>query len=70
SSTLVAYDLMETPRGVLSTDDDLAWAVENMERHDMKDLPVVNRHGRFVGFVSYNTIFRKYRNLVRETESF
>ena len=70
SSTLVVYDLMETPRGVLSTDDDLAWAVENMERHDMKDLPVVNRHGRFIGFVSYNTVFKKYRNLVKESESF
>ena len=70
STTLVVYDLMETPRGVLSTDDDLAWAVENMERHDMKDLPVLNRNGRFIGFVSYNTVFRKYRNLVRESESF
>ena len=70
ASTLVVYDLMETPRGILSTDDDLAWAVENMERHDMRDLPVVNRNGRFIGFVSYNTVFRKYRNLVRETESF
>ena len=70
AATLVVYDLMETPRGVLSTDDDLAWAVENMERHDMRDLPVVNRNGRFIGFVSYNTVFRKYRNLVRETESF
>ncbi|MBO5643968.1 MAG: chloride channel protein [Lentisphaeria bacterium] len=70
SSTLVVYDLMETPRGVLSSDDDLAWAVENMERHDTRDLPVVNRNGRFIGFVSYNTVFHKYRTLVKESESF
>ena len=70
ASTLVVYDLMETPRGVLSTDDDLAWAMENMERHDMKDLPVLNKQGKFLGFVSYNTIFRKYRRLVKESDSF
>lgn len=70
ASTLVVYDLMETPRGVLSTDDDLAWAMENMERHDVKDLPVLNKQGKFLGFVSYNTIFRKYRRLVKESDSF
>ena len=70
ASTLVVYDLMETPKGVLSADDDLAWAVENMERHDMRDLPVINRNGRFMGFVSYNTIFHKYRNLVKESTTF
>ena len=70
ASSLVVYDLMETPRGVLSTDDDLAWAMENMERHDMRDLPVLNKQGKFLGFVSYNTIFRKYRRLVKESESF
>ena len=58
------------PPGVLSTDDDLAWAMENMERHDMRDLPVLNKQGKFLGFVSYNTIFRKYRRLVKESESF
>ena len=66
----MVYDLMEPPRGALSPDDDLAWAMENMERYACDRLVVVSQDGQFLGFVSHDRIFARYRKLVRETSDF
>ena len=67
---LLIYDIMETPRGLLSPEDDLAWAMANFDRYDVKYLPVCGSGGKFEGFVSREAIFSKYRRVVREADSF
>ena len=70
AKALLVYDLMEAPRGVMSPEDDLSWAMENLERYGFEKLPVVDRNGVFLGFVSHDRIFKKYRKLVMESSEF
>ncbi len=69
SNTLV-YDLMEPPRRVLNEDDDLASAMNALEKSRQSHLPVKNKNGKFMGFVSAGDIFKLYRGLIREADSF
>ena len=69
-SLLVVMDLMETPCGVVTPDDDLAGAMRNFEKFNLKYLPVCDSHGLFHGFVSKAEIFVKYRRMVREADDF
>ena len=69
SNTLV-YDLMEPPRRVLNEDDDLASAMNALEKSKTDHLPVKNKNGKFMGFVSAGDIFKLYRGLIREADSF
>ena len=68
--TLIVYDVMEPPLGMVSCDDDLGWAMKNLDRFDLRYLPVRDAEGKFHGFVSRDAIFAKYRALVRESGSF
>jgi len=67
---LLAFDLMETPRPVLSPDDDLACAMAEFDRSGLKVLPVCGEDEVFLGFLDKAPIFAKYRNMVRESDSF
>ena len=69
-SLLVVMDLMETPCGVVTPDDDLAGAMRNFEKFNLKYLPVCDQQGMFHGFVSKAAIFVKYRRMVREADDF
>ncbi|MBO5791536.1 MAG: chloride channel protein, partial [Lentisphaeria bacterium] len=62
---MLIYDLMESPHGLLSPDDDLAWAMANFDRYNVKYLPVCSSGGKFEGFISREEIFSKYRRIVR-----
>jgi len=66
--TLVVFDLMETPRGMISIDDDLAMAMEQFEHCDRPYLPVCALDGAFAGFVFKDNCLAKYRSLVRESD--
>ncbi len=70
AESLLVFDLMEKPVCVLSEDDDLARAVSAMERRRANILPVNDRNGNFMGFVRDKEIFRIYRGIVRESDSF
>ena len=67
---MLIYDLMESPHGLLSPDDDLAWAMANFDRYDVKYLPVCSSGGKFEGFISREEIFSKYRRVVRDADSY
>ena len=67
---MLIYDMMETPHGLLSPDDDLAWAMANFDRYNVKHLPVCAPGGKFEGFVSREEIFSKYRTLVKDADSY
>ena len=69
-NTLLIFDLMVPPRVTLSSDDDLAWAMTNIERYGMNYLPVRDQDGKFAGFISKSSIFARYRQSVREADSF
>lgn len=69
-SLLVVFDLMEPPLGIVSPDDDLAWAMANFEKHNLAYLPVCDASGTFHGFIAKASIFSRYRRMVRETDSF
>ncbi len=68
--SLLIFDVMEPPFGMVSVDDDLGWAMGNLDRYDLRELPVADADGVFRGFVSRDTIFAKYRSLVRESDDF
>jgi CIC family chloride channel protein len=70
AETMLVFDLMENPRIVLDEDDDLARAVVLIEKSSQDHLPVKKRNGKFMGFVSATDIFKLYRGLVREADSF
>lgn len=70
AESLLVFDLMEKPKIVLSEDDDLARAMSLMENSGAEELPVKKRSGKFMGFVSASEIFKLYRGLVRESDSF
>lgn len=67
---MLIYDLMETPHGLLAPDDDLAWAMANFDRYNVKYLPVCAPEGKFEGFISREDIFSKYRRVVRDADSY
>ena len=69
-NTLLIFDLMVPPRVTLSADDDMAWAMTNIERYGMNHLPVRDQDGKFAGFISKSSIFARYRQSVREADSF
>ena len=69
-SLLVVFDLMEPPLGIVSPDDDLAWALANFEKHNLAYLPVCDASGTFHGFIAKASIFNRYRRMVRESDSF
>ncbi len=68
AESLLVFDLMESPRCVLSEDDDLARAVTALERCKIDFLPVKKLNGKFMGFVSAQDIFKLYRGLVRSED--
>ena len=70
AESMLVFDLMESPRTVLDEDDDLARAMTLLENSSLDHLPVKSRHGKFMGFVSASDIFKLYRGLVRESDSF
>ncbi len=70
AENLVVFDLMKKVRSSVSADDDLATAMEKMEKYQFEFLPVVDDDGFFRGFVFRNEIFEQYRKLVREAQSF
>ena len=66
AETLLVFDLMEKPRHELTPDSDLAEAMKYMERFKLEHLPVKNKNGEFIGFVSRNAVFKLYRSVVRD----
>lgn len=68
AETLLVFDLMESPKCLLSEDDDLARAVSALERCKTDFLPVKKINGKFMGFVSAQDIFKLYRGLVRSED--
>jgi CIC family chloride channel protein len=70
AESLLVFDLMESPSCILSEDDDLLRAMSSLERHKVAFLPVNSRNGTFMGFVKDQEIFKLYRGLVRESNSF
>ncbi|MCI5778899.1 MAG: chloride channel protein [Lentisphaeria bacterium] len=70
AESLLVFDLMEPPRCLLSEDDDLDRAMSALERYHTDILPVLDRTGKFMGFVSAEDIFRLYRGMVREGDGY
>ena len=70
AETMLVFDLMEPVRKILNEDDDLAEAMNALERTGMDTLPVRHRDGTFMGFVSGVDIFKLYRGIVREADSY
>lgn len=70
ADSMLVFDLMESPHWVLKEDDDLARAMNMFEKSKLDILPVKNADGKFMGFVSSFDIFKLYRGLVREANSY
>ncbi|MBE6358472.1 MAG: chloride channel protein [Lentisphaerae bacterium] len=70
AQSMLVFDLMENPRWMLNEDDDLARAMDLLEKSRQEYLPVKYKNGKFMGFVSAREIFKLYRGLIREADSF
>ncbi|MBE6357270.1 MAG: chloride channel protein [Lentisphaerae bacterium] len=70
AKSMLVFDLMDSPRWILNEDDTLARAMSLLEKSKLSHLPVNNVHGKFMGFVSATDIFKLYRGLVREADSY
>ena len=68
AQSLMVFDLMETPSGVISIDEDLAAAMAHFERCERPYLPVYAENGGFSGFIFKDTCLAKYRALIREID--
>ncbi len=68
AGSLVVFDLMEPPRGIVSINDDLACVMEHFERCDRPYLPVYSENGKFAGFVFKDICLAKYRELIRKSD--
>ena len=66
AQSLVVFDLMEAPHGIISIDEDLAAAMARFERYDRPYLPVCDENGKFAGFIFKDNCLAKYRALIRE----
>lgn len=66
AQSLVVFDLMETPSGVVSINEDLAAAMAHFERCERPYLPVYAENGGFSGFIFKDNCLAKYRALIRE----
>lgn len=67
---LLVVDLLESPAGAVSPDDDLSKAMSNFEKYNLEYLPVCDVDGTFHGFIAKAPIFARYRRMVREANSF
>jgi CIC family chloride channel protein len=70
AQSMLVFDLMENPRWLLNEDDDLARAMNLLEKSRQEYLPVKYKSGKFMGFVSAKEIFKLYRGLIREADSY
>ena len=68
--SLLVFDLMAKPRCTISIDDNLASAMEYLERFKLDYLPVNKKDGSFAGFVSRSDIFKLYRSLIRDADRY
>ena len=68
--SLLVFDLMAKPRCTISIDDNLASAMEYLERFKLDYLPVNKKDGSFSGFVSRSDIFKLYRSLIRDADRY
>jgi len=70
AGSMLVFDLMEAPKWILNEDDDLSRAMNMLEKSRLEHLPVKNKDGKFMGFVSAVDIFKLYRGLIREADSY
>ncbi len=70
AGSMLVFDLMEAPKRILNEDDDLSKAMNMLEKNHLAHLPVKNKDGKFMGFVSGTDIFKLYRGLIREADSY
>ncbi len=58
--------LMEKPAQVLRTNDAMRLVMDTFDDTNATKLPVLDEEGRFVGFVSKNTLYASYRQIMRD----
>ncbi|MBP3229064.1 MAG: chloride channel protein [Bacteroidaceae bacterium] len=58
--------LMEQPVRVLHTDDAMRLVMDTFDDTEATKLPVTDADGRFVGFISKNTLYASYRKIMRD----
>lgn len=59
-------NLMEQPVAVLHTGDTMRSVMDAFDNTEATKLPVLDAEGRFVGFVSKNTLYASYRKMMRD----
>jgi CIC family chloride channel protein len=57
-------DIMQPPNKVIDIDTPMSEVMQIMDSLDTRILPVINKNGMYLGFVSKNGIFNKYRLLL------
>ncbi len=60
--SVIIKDIMTKPPEIVHTDDRMEQVMAKLERTKSWNLPVIDRHNRYVGMVSQSTLFYAYRN--------
>lgn len=63
-------ELAQPPQRVVTIGTDMFEVMQIMESQDIRVLPVVTQSGKYIGFVSKNSIFNKYRALLMRDSDF
>lgn len=63
---VLVKELMYDPPAILSIDSPMEEVMQKFEKTHSWNLPVVDKAGNYIGFVSKSSIFEKYRELLQE----
>ena len=57
-------DIAQPPQRVIKVNTLMRDVMQIMDSQDLRILPVVNSDGKYLGFVTKNSIFNKYRSML------
>lgn len=63
-NVLYVKDLMNNPKAYIEIDDTMDVVMRKFEMSDAWNLPVIDKDGKYMGFISKSKIFTVYRNLL------
>ena len=68
-NSVIIKDIMIKTSEIVNIDDRMEQVMKKLEKTKTWNLPVIDRHNRYIGMVSQSTIFSSYRNqLLYQTE--
>lgn len=68
--TRLAKDIAQPAQKVISINTPMAEVMQIMDSQDLRVIPVSDMEGKYIGFVTKNSIFNKYRSILTRQEDY